>query len=188
MMMKWLNDDVITRDSSSVPAPTIICSKIMIFLVFYESVTDQWTDRPTDGPTDMPGYRDARTHQKSVVRLSNLEYHELPVRDIGALWPISSSAPFSASWTRQKISIGQPWDWYWDLVQIWITLCSFREKSTASNESPLYTLRMSEKKSKIHREYTFLWKYRNASKSAMDIIDWSYPKYRLYSTIIKINP
>ena len=52
--------------------------------------------------------RGINDHQKSVVRLSNLEYHELPVRDIGALWPISSSAPFSASWTRQKISIGQP--------------------------------------------------------------------------------
>ena len=148
MMFKWLYDDVITWDLSSIPRHTIICSKIMIFLVFYESVTDQQTDRPTDGPTDMPDYRDARTHLKSVVRLSNLEYHELPVRDIGALWPISSSAPFSASWTRQKISIGQPWDWYWDLVQIWITLCSFRQKSTASNESPLYTLRMSEKNPK----------------------------------------
>ena len=68
MMMKWLYDDVITWDLSSIPPPTIICSKIMIFLVFYESVTDGPTDGSTDGPTDgrtdMPGYRDARTHLK----------------------------------------------------------------------------------------------------------------------------
>ena len=41
----------------------------MIFLVFYESVTNPRTDGPTDGPTDgrtdrrtdRPSYRDART-------------------------------------------------------------------------------------------------------------------------------
>ena len=46
----------------------------MIFLAFYESVTnrrtDGRTDQPTDGPTDRrtnrPSYRDARTHLKSV--------------------------------------------------------------------------------------------------------------------------
>ena len=51
-----------------VPTPTIICAKIMIFLVFYESVThgptDGRTDGPTDGRTDRPSYRDARTHLK----------------------------------------------------------------------------------------------------------------------------
>ena len=34
----------------------------MIFVNFYESVTDG----RTDGPTDRPGYRDARTHLKTV--------------------------------------------------------------------------------------------------------------------------
>ena len=41
----------------------------MIFLVFYESVTDQPTDRPTDGRTDRPGYRDARAHLKTEVEI-----------------------------------------------------------------------------------------------------------------------
>ena len=40
------------HDKFSTPPPTIICTKIMIFLVFYESVTDRRTDRRTDGPTD----------------------------------------------------------------------------------------------------------------------------------------
>ena len=67
----------------------------MIFLVFYETVTDQWTDGQTDGPTDMPGYKDARTHLKSVVRLSNLEYHELSEGYRGSLAHIIFGAIFS---------------------------------------------------------------------------------------------
>ena len=70
--MRWLYDDVITWDSSSIPPATIICSKMMIFLIFYKSVTnqptdgrtDQRTDGPTDGRADRPSYRDARTHLK----------------------------------------------------------------------------------------------------------------------------
>ena len=41
----------------------------MIFVLFYESVTDQRTDGPTDQRTDRrtdrPSYRDARTHLKT---------------------------------------------------------------------------------------------------------------------------
>ena len=51
---------------------TIICSKTLIFLVFYESVTDGPTDGRTDGPTDRPGYRDARTHLKMSNNLKML--------------------------------------------------------------------------------------------------------------------
>ena len=64
MMMNWLYDDVITWDLSSIPPLTIICSKTMIFFVFYESVTNG----PTDRPTDRPSYRDARTHLKRRKR------------------------------------------------------------------------------------------------------------------------
>ena len=52
------------EDASSEPCrPTqaIICPKILITLVFDESVTNGRTDGRTDGP----GYRDARTHLKS---------------------------------------------------------------------------------------------------------------------------
>merc|ERR1712240_986661 len=39
----------------------------MIFPCFFcKSVTDQPTDRPTEGRTEKPGYRDARTHLKSI--------------------------------------------------------------------------------------------------------------------------
>ena len=75
MMIKWLYDDVITWDLSCIPPPTIICAKIMIFLVFYESVTDRRTDRRTD----VPGYRDARTHLKR--RWYQRKYHHKPPRD-----------------------------------------------------------------------------------------------------------
>ena len=54
LMMKWLYDDVITWDSSSIPPTTIICLKMMIFHVFYKSVTNPRTDGPTDRPTDRP--------------------------------------------------------------------------------------------------------------------------------------
>ena len=40
------------HDKFSTPPPTIISTKIMIFLVFYESVTNQRTDGPTDRRTD----------------------------------------------------------------------------------------------------------------------------------------
>ena len=41
-MLRWLYDDVITWDLSSIPPTTIICLKIMVFLVlfFYESVAN----------------------------------------------------------------------------------------------------------------------------------------------------
>ena len=39
---------------------------------------------------------------------------------------------------------------------------------------------MLAKKSKIHLEHTLLLKYRDASQSAMDIIDRLYPIYRLH--------
>ena len=37
-MMKWLYDNVITWDSSHIPSLSVICSNILIFLIFYESV------------------------------------------------------------------------------------------------------------------------------------------------------
>ena len=57
------------HDASSEPSIlplSTICSKILISLVFDESVTnqptDRWTDQWTDRGTDRPGYRDERTH------------------------------------------------------------------------------------------------------------------------------
>ncbi len=63
---KWLYDDVITWDLSSIPPLTIICSKILIFPSFFTkaSPTHGPTDRWTDGRTDRPSHRDARTHLK----------------------------------------------------------------------------------------------------------------------------
>ena len=65
-MLKWLYDDVITWDLSSIPPNTIIFSKIMIFLVFNKSITNQPTDRQIDRRTDRPSYRDARSHLKII--------------------------------------------------------------------------------------------------------------------------
>ena len=42
MIVCWL-DDVITWDSSRIPPPAVICLKMMIFLVFYESVINRRT-------------------------------------------------------------------------------------------------------------------------------------------------
>ena len=65
----WLYDDVITWDLSSIPPSTIICSKIMIFLVWgktsyvphtWSLSSFQWFSlfftkvSPTNGPTDRP--------------------------------------------------------------------------------------------------------------------------------------
>ena len=91
-MIVWMCDNVITDrpmdyktvlkrcdDESrgpSIPPLTIFYSKkkMMIFLVFDESVTDGPTDQPTDRQTDRPGYRDARTHlkMKSIVLIRYL--------------------------------------------------------------------------------------------------------------------
>ena len=53
----------------SIPPLTTSYSKMLIFLVFDESVTDGPTDGRTDGRTDRPGYRDARTFVFSVFSL-----------------------------------------------------------------------------------------------------------------------
>ena len=47
---------------------SIICSKLLISLVFDKSVTDRPTSGPTDGRTDRPGYRDVKTHLKRGER------------------------------------------------------------------------------------------------------------------------
>ena len=62
---------------------TIICSKILIFLIFYESVTNRRTDGRTDRQTDRPSYRNARTHLKTPLYTGiHLEFVFIDVTDV----------------------------------------------------------------------------------------------------------
>ena len=49
-------------------------------MVFEKRVTDPRTDGWTDGRTDRPGYRDARTHLKTLARFLWARWYMLTVR------------------------------------------------------------------------------------------------------------
>ena len=63
-----------SRESSKLPL-SIVCSKILIYLVFEKGMTN----RRTDGRTDGPGYRDARTHlqKENEVKGSIMEWNKI---------------------------------------------------------------------------------------------------------------
>ena len=137
MMIKWLYDDVITWDLSCIPPSTFICSKIMIFHVFYESVTNPRTNGPTDRPTDMTSYRDARTHLKTIcevkdkhinckVMSSRIQPSHWYVTQLLISWSVGRSVNRFLCWKwavffMKIIGTAQHWHWWMCLV-CWVYL------------------------------------------------------------------
>ena len=75
--MKWLYDDVIT-------CPTIICSKMMIFsLFFYESITDRPTAGRTDRRTDRHSYSEDASKNESITNARTVRSTNIRTVSVG---------------------------------------------------------------------------------------------------------